>query len=205
MLVQLGYYSTASAANSFTGTWTPIAGFTSASLPTQPARTSIGDAFNNNGGGGSGSGAGVIDFSTFFVSGDNQPFVYDPNFSGAYQTLSSISITNSAPPNGIILSIRFYDTTNASGNFNAVSSDAWTWQSPDPWRRPSNDQHCHPFYRWTGRGTGGSGVDQVYSQPFQDNDLSNPRAFDGCSYRRRSGWLPRLAPTDEKLKAHNPI
>jgi PEP-CTERM motif-containing protein len=132
MLVQLGYYSTASAANSFTGTWTPITGFTSASLPTQPARTSIGDAFNNNGGGGSGSGAGVIDFTTFFVSGDNQPFVYDPSFSGAYQTLSQISITNSAPPNGIILSIRFYDTTNgASGNFNAVSSDAWTWQSPN--------------------------------------------------------------------------
>jgi len=132
MLVQLGYYSGATSGSSnFVGTWTPLTGFTFSSLPTQPARTSIGDAFNNNSGGGNGSGAGVIDFTTFFVSGDNQPFVYDPQFSGAYQTLSSVSISNSTPPNGIILSIRFYDTTNGTGNYNAVSADSWTWQSPN--------------------------------------------------------------------------
>lgn len=132
MLVQLGYYSGATNGSSnFVGTWTPLTGFTFSSLPTQPARTSIGDAFNNNGGGGNGSGAGVIDFTTFFVSGDNQPFVYDPQFSGSYQTLSSVPISNTTPPNGIILSIRFYDTTNGTGNYNAVSADSWVWQSPN--------------------------------------------------------------------------
>ena len=135
MLVQLGYYSAATAANNFAGTWIPITGATSASLPTQPARTSIGDAFNNNGGGGSGSGNGVIDFQTFFALGvgaDNQPFVYDPSFTGSYQTLSSVTISNTTPPNGQILSIRFYDTTTGTtGFYNAVSADNWTWQSPN--------------------------------------------------------------------------
>lgn len=129
MLVQLGYYTGATAANSFTGTWVPITGAATVS------RTSIGDAFNNNGGGGNGSGAGVIDFQTFFGPGTGDPthpFVYDPNFSGSYQTLSSISISNSAPPNGQIMSIRFYDTTTgSSGSYNAVSADGWTWQSPN--------------------------------------------------------------------------
>lgn len=127
-LVQLGYYSGAvDGNNNFTGNWTPITGFGSA-LP----RTAIGDAFNNNGGGGNGSGAGVIDFTTFFISGEDQPFVYDPQFSGSYQTQSSVVITNTTPPNGIIMSIRFYDTINGlTGNFNAVSANSWVWQSPN--------------------------------------------------------------------------
>ena len=134
MLVQLGYFTGATAANNFTGSWVPLTGAVFNSLPTQPARTSIGDAFNNNGGGGSGSGNGVIDFQTFFALGvgaDNMPFVYDPNFSGSYQTQSAVTVSNTTPPNGQILSIRFYDSTTNSGHYNTVSADSWAWQSPN--------------------------------------------------------------------------
>jgi hypothetical protein len=127
MLVQLGYFNAATTANNFgDGTWVPLTGFTFSSLPTQPARTSIGDSFNNTG-----SGNGVIDFQTFFLPGENQPYVYDPSFSGAYQTQSSITITNSLPQTGQVLSIRFYDATTNAGHYNTVSADNWTWQSPN--------------------------------------------------------------------------
>jgi len=126
-LVQLGFFEGSTGANNFTGTWRPLTGAVFSQLPTQPARTSIGDSSNNTG-----AGNGVISFQTFFLSGENQPFVYDPAFAGAYQTQSSITITNTTPPSGQVLAIRFYDTTNgASGFYNTVSADNWTWQAPN--------------------------------------------------------------------------
>jgi len=121
-LVQLGYFvgSNTTGSNNFLGTWTPITGSLTST------RTSIGDSFDL-----SGSGNGEIDFTTFFVSGGNQPFVYDPMFSGAYQTQSSITITDITPPNGQVLAIRFYDSADTSGNYNTVSADNWLWQSPN--------------------------------------------------------------------------
>lgn len=131
MLVQLGFFAGSTTANNFTGTWTPITGATFAQFPTQPARTAIGDSPDLTG-----SGNGVITFNTTFTQGSNEVRVYafDPDgiFSdpGTYTTLSSISINNVQLPNGQVLAIRFYDSTNDTGSYNTVSADNWLWQAP---------------------------------------------------------------------------
>ena len=123
-LVQLGYYSTATAANNFAGTWIPITGFGAA------LHTSIGDSQNL-----SGSGNGIIDFVTIFGGlnlNTTNVQVYAPGNAGAYLTQSSIPITTTQPPNNQVMSIRFYDTAaGTSGHFNAVSNDSWLFVSPN--------------------------------------------------------------------------
>jgi hypothetical protein len=119
MLVQLGYYSAATTANNFAGTWIPITGFG----PT--LHTSIGDS-----GSLSGSGNGVIDFVSLFNLNTTAVVVY-PGDPGIYVTQSQFSITTSQPPANQVMSIRFYDTTTGTtGNYNAVSVDSWLWQVP---------------------------------------------------------------------------
>jgi len=121
MLVQLGYFSDATAANNFAGAWTPLTGFGGA------PRTTIGDNVAQTG-----RGDGRIGFSTTFRFGTNQGQVFDPMAgNGSYVTEGAVTYSDTTPPNGKILSIRFYDTnTGTTGNFNTVSSDAWTWSSP---------------------------------------------------------------------------
>jgi hypothetical protein len=119
-LVQLGYYAGATAANNFTGTWTPITGATSV------GKTAIGDSFDL-----SGAGAGVLAFTTVFHFGTSTPIVFEAQGAGEYTTQSAVSISSTTPPTGQILSIRFYDTTaGTSGHYNAVSADNWAWQTP---------------------------------------------------------------------------
>jgi len=120
MLIQLGYYSTATAGNNFSGTWIPLTGAFGLPFP-----TTIGDS-----GSGSGSGDGVGDFITLFNLNISTAVVY-PGDPGTYTTNSGQTITLSSPANNQILAIRFYDTTTGtSGNFNAVSANDWNWKTP---------------------------------------------------------------------------
>jgi len=122
MLVQLGFYDQATAGNNFLGNWVALTGFGGT------LHTSIGDSGSNPGSGGSGNG--IIDFVTLINLNTSNPVVY-PGDTGTYATQSQISITSSAPTNGQILSIRFYDTsTGTTGHYNAVSASDWTWQTP---------------------------------------------------------------------------
>src|SRR3954471_9776284 len=122
MAVQLGYFSSATTSNKFSGTWIPLTGI--AGKP----RTTIGDSFNL-----AGAGAGFIQFNTFFPAGTALVEVYDAGDSGHYQTQSSVVISATTPPDNQILAVRFYDTTDgSSGHFNTVSSDTWRWASPIP-------------------------------------------------------------------------
>lgn len=124
MLVQLGYFSAATTANNFAGTWIPITGFGAA------PRTTIGDSPDL-----SGAGDGRIGFSTVFRNTSNAVQVFEPALgdTGSYFSQSSITITTTTPPSGAILSIRFYDTSSGTtGAYNTVSSDdlAWRWVPP---------------------------------------------------------------------------
>jgi PEP-CTERM motif-containing protein len=119
MLVQLGYFSTGTAANNFSGTWTPLTGATA-------PFTTIGDSSDL-----AGSGNGMIQFSTFFHPGTTAVQVYLPVLDpGAYATMSSVTVSLATPPPNQVLAIRFYDTANTTGHYNTVSSDTWLWQSP---------------------------------------------------------------------------
>jgi hypothetical protein len=115
-VLQLGYYSTATAGNNFAGTWTPLSGQTSLNTATiagsvpaeQYNHTSIGD-LNVNGAG-------------------NGTFAISLNFN----TLDSTSNNNLPSSPTIPLSIRFYNgTTIASSTFyNVVSDNLWLWKTP---------------------------------------------------------------------------
>lgn len=117
-LVQLGYFTSGTAANNFAGTFIPLT-----------IGTRIGDSANL-----SGEGAGRIGFQAFFSSDTNVVNIYDMGLdAGAYATTSFDIITASTPLANQVLAIRFFDTTNgASGFFNTVSADTWLWQSPTP-------------------------------------------------------------------------
>lgn len=122
-LVQLGYF-TGSTGVGFTGDWVPITGATFAQLPTSPARTSIGDSE-----GLTGAGDGRIGFTTVFHFNTNTPVVFEGQ-TGEYTTLSAVTIDLPHPPSSQVLGIRFYDSTDASGEFNTVEAANWTWQTP---------------------------------------------------------------------------
>lgn len=122
MLVQLGYYANATAANKFAGTWVPITG--AIGLP----RTSVGDSPRQ-----SAAEGGAVGFNTFFIAGSADVEVYDPAVGdvGHYQTRSSVAITSTTPPDQQLLAIRFYDTADGvSGHYNAVSATTWRWIAP---------------------------------------------------------------------------
>lgn len=120
-LVQLGYFSLGTTESNFAGVWIPLTG----ALNT--GRTAIGDNSSV-----SGSGDGVITFNTFFRAGSAAVDVYDPDFDvGYYVTQSAVMITNTTPANGQVLAIRFFGSTDASGNYNTVSADNWLWASPN--------------------------------------------------------------------------
>lgn len=117
-VIQLGYYSSGSAANNFLGTWVPLTGDGSAntgniSLDNTGTialnQTSVGD--NNDSGAGDGTFAMTVNFDT--------------NVSSKSQNLPSLTT--------IPLVIRFYNATTFGGAslYNAVSRDTgWLWQTP---------------------------------------------------------------------------
>ncbi len=106
-VIQLGYFTGATAANNFSGTWVPLTGAGSAN--TAYNTTSIGDLNAN------GAGDGTFAF-------DN--LVFDPAVAGQNQNLPGSTT--------IPLAIRFYNTTTtgAATEINTVSSDLWLWKTP---------------------------------------------------------------------------
>ncbi len=104
-VLQLGYYSTASVANPFSGAFIPLTGVTSAN--TAYNYTSVGDLNSN------GAGAGQFALILSFVSG-------------------STTSGNNLPAAGTPLAIRFYNNTTLTNStaYNAVSDALWLWQTP---------------------------------------------------------------------------
>ena len=106
-VVQIGYYTSSTVGNNFGSggsTWRALTGQGSLF----GVVTSIGDTNAN------GAVAGKI-------------FTDDLNiFTGTNGGMNDFLL----PTAGQVMSIRFYDTTNTSGFFNAVSNNTWLWQSP---------------------------------------------------------------------------
>jgi PEP-CTERM motif len=121
-VLQLGYFSSATAANNFSGTWVALSGQTSlntaiisGSNDSEPYnKTSIGDLTN------AGAGDGTFALSLTFVAGDPT--------SG-----------NSLPTAGTPLAIRFYNGTSIATStfYNTVSADSWIWLTPQPSNVPN--------------------------------------------------------------------
>jgi hypothetical protein len=118
-VLQLGYYSSATVANPFAGTFVPLSGegsLNTAIIPSSPSneqyfQTSIGDL----------NSFGVAQNGTFAIGLD---FV-----------AGSLTSGNSLPTAGTPLSIRFFNGTTIGGSsfFNAVANPTnlqWLWQSP---------------------------------------------------------------------------
>ena len=116
-VLQLGYYSGATIANNFLGTWVPLSGEGSlnnggsilTSSPTETFnKTSIGDLNFQ------GAGNGTFALSLTFVVGN----------AGTGNSLPSST--------AIPLAIRFYEgyTIATSSFYNVVSDDTWLWKTP---------------------------------------------------------------------------
>ena len=111
-VLQLGYFSSASDNNNFTGTWIPLSGQTS--LNTAYNNTSIGDRNS------AGAGDGTFALSLVFVVGD-------PNTGFSF------------PAAGTPLSLRFYNGTSIATStfYNTVSNNIWDWKAPQPSNIPN--------------------------------------------------------------------
>src|SRR6266550_8052684 len=105
-VIQLGYYTGATNSSSnFTGNWVPLTGQGSGN--TDYNQTSIGDRNSDTG-----NTDGTFSLQLFFGNAN-----------------SSANL----PAVGTILSIRFYNATTLANStfYNAVSNDAWVWQTPN--------------------------------------------------------------------------
>ena len=104
-VVQLGYYSTATSGNNFSGNWVPITG--AGSLNTAFNNSTLGDL--------DGNGAGDGTFANSF----------------SFNTDTAATVV-ALPVNGAILAVRFYNGTTLvnSTHFAAASNNLWTWISP---------------------------------------------------------------------------
>ena len=104
-VIRLGYYSTATAGNYFSGTFIPLTGLGSAN--TAYNYTSVGDMYTN------GAGNGQFALILSFAAG-------------------SATTGNNLPAAGTPLAIQFYNGTTLTSStfYNAVSDSAWTWQTP---------------------------------------------------------------------------
>ncbi len=110
-LVQLGYFSTATDSNLFSGNFIPLAQFNSGD--SSSGTTNIPN--------------GRISLTVQFdLSLQATNFPASPAVAG---TLSYAAL-NSYPAAGAPLAIRWYDTTNTSGFYNSVSATNWDWVSP---------------------------------------------------------------------------
>ena len=114
-LVTLGYYSNADSSsinNHFNGDWIPLTD-----------GTRIGDSSS-----GYGFEDGMFSFTTVFTFNSTVVNIFpaEPAF---YQLTAPHEITNSAPPPGKPLCIRFYDSSSISENtkYNAVTGSEWIW------------------------------------------------------------------------------
>ena len=107
-LIQLGYFSTATTGNLFSGIFRPLASFASGD-----STTGVSPVPN-----------GRISLAVTFDTSNNAT-----NFSGSATSFTYAAL-NAFPAAGTPLSIRWYDTTNTTGYFNSVSAPSWLWVTP---------------------------------------------------------------------------
>jgi len=108
-VLELGYYTGASVANNFSGTWVALTGASGGN--SAYGTTSIGDLNANGAGDGSFALTATFDPAAGAVSGTNLP------------------VATTIP-----LAIMFYDATTVAGSsfYNVVSHDTWLWKIPSP-------------------------------------------------------------------------
>lgn len=111
-VVQLGYFSDATAQNLFAGEWIPLT-----------LNTSIGDSQDLTG-----FGNGYFSFTSYFVSGSQFVPIYPSNTIGTYQTQSAIRLSHSTPLPGQYLAIRFHNGNwQEMDRYNTIASPIWQW------------------------------------------------------------------------------
>lgn len=111
-VVTLGYFDMATTANPFNGNWIPLT-----------EGTRIGDSSS-----GYGYSNGTFSFTTVFTKNSDNVSVY-PSQPATYQVNAQRVITDSTPPGGHPICIRFYDRTSTgpSARYNTVHGPDWKW------------------------------------------------------------------------------
>ena len=111
-LIQLGYFSEATAENPFAGDWIPLSN-----------GPHFGDSATL-----SGSQAGTFQASIIYLENSPIATVY-PADTGEYQVLSSLTITANDPVFGKPLAIRYFDrsTIEPGVKYNTIADPAWQW------------------------------------------------------------------------------
>lgn len=111
-VVQLGYFTEATAQNLFAGDWIPLT-----------LRTSIGDSQDLKG-----FGNGYFSFTSYFVKDSQYVQTYPANTIGTYQTQASARINPLSPVPGQYLAIRFHDGNwQEMKRYNTIASPVWQW------------------------------------------------------------------------------
>lgn len=108
MAVQIGYYSTATVGNNFSGTWIPLSG-----------QNSVNSAYLSASIGDEGTLGGIPDGE--YYSGDQLEFIEGSATRGNFPSSTTIP-----------LSLRFYNAALVSNAtlYNTVSDDLWLWKTP---------------------------------------------------------------------------
>lgn len=108
MAVQIGYYSTATVGNNFSGTWIPLTG-----------QNSVNSAYLSASIGDEGTAGGIPDGE--FYSGDQLELIEGSATRGNFPSSTTIP-----------LSLRFYNAALVSNatRYNTVSDDLWLWKTP---------------------------------------------------------------------------
>lgn len=108
MAVQIGYYSTATVGNNFSGTWIPLTG-----------QNAVNSAYLSSSIGDEGTAGGIA--AGEYYSGDQLEFIEGDSQRGNFPSLNTIP-----------LSLRFYNAALISNAtlYNTVSDDLWLWKTP---------------------------------------------------------------------------
>ena len=150
-LVELGYFSEASADNPFSGDWTPL------TKQTRVGDSSSGYGFNN----------GMFIFTTTFQKDSDRIIVF-PTEPKEYEEDLGFTITLSTPPSSTPICIRFYDSTQKAGaKYNTVTGDNWLWPS-----FPSGSSIPTNLYLKIASGAAPAGSSWKYGSTFEDPDNS---------------------------------
>lgn len=108
MAVQIGYYSTATVGNNFSGTWIPLSG-----------QNAVNSAYLSSSIGDEGTAGGIA--AGEYYSGNQLEFIDGDSQRGNFPSLNTIP-----------LSLRFYNAALISNAtlYNTVSDDLWLWKTP---------------------------------------------------------------------------
>jgi hypothetical protein len=114
-IVELGYFTQASANNLFNGEWVSLT-----------HGTTIGDSSTLTE-----IAAGTFQFSTLFEVGADTVRIF-PDWPGEFLAASTTPIEQNSPVVGKLLAMRFYDTPGVveGTRYNTMSHPSWTWTNP---------------------------------------------------------------------------